>query len=210
LIYPLLYNGPIHYYARLVREEKIVLEQFDSYVKQTFRNRCTILGPNGVQTLSIPVKRKRGVKNLFRDIRIDNEKPWNRIHWKSLEAAYGSSPFFGIIRDDLLVYYERRYEFLVDLNRLLMERTLEIMGLDIPVTFTASFSEISGRDDPRQLFQPKMNDLVADPVFKPVLYHQVFSEKHGFHANLSILDLLFNAGPESLALLHKSFRTSDL
>jgi hypothetical protein len=207
LIYPLLYNGPVNYYARLVREDRIVLEQFDSYVKQTYRNRCTILGPNGVQTLSIPVKRKRGVKNHFRDIRIDYEIPWNRIHWKSLEAAYGSSPFFGIIRDDLVVFYERRHEFLVDLNRLLMERTLEIMGLHIPVTLTAAFSEISGEGDPRRYIQPKVDSLVADPGFEPVPYHQVFSEKHGFLPNLSILDLLFNAGPESLALLHKSLRT---
>ena len=207
MIYPLLYNGPVNYFARLVREDRIILEQFDSYLKQTYRNRCTILGPNGVQTLSIPVKRKRGVKDLFRDIRIDYEKPWNRIHWKSFEAAYGSSPFFEIIRDDLAVIYEKRYEFLVDLNRLLVERTLEIMGLCIPVTLTVAFSEITGQDDPRQFIQPKADDLVADPGFEPVPYHQVFSEKHGFHRNLSILDLLFNMGPESLALLYKSLRT---
>jgi hypothetical protein len=207
LVYPLLYNGPISYYARLVRENEIVLEQFDSYVKQTYRNRCIIIGPNGLLTLSIPVKRRRGTKNHFRDIRIDHEKPWNRVHWKSLVAAYGSSPFFEFIREELVQFYEKKFEFLIDLNRQLLDKTLNIMGLDIPLRLTAEFQEMTGEDDPRWFIHPKLEPGVADPMFNPVAYHQVFSDRHGFRANMSILDLLFNEGPGSLALLRKCIRT---
>jgi len=206
LIYPSLYNGPINYFARLVREEKILLEQFDNYTKQTYRNRCRILGPNGVLTLSIPIKRKRGMKSHFRDIRIDNDKPWTKIHWKSLEAAYASSPFFEYIRDDLAPFYEGRREFLVDLNRQMLEKTMHIMGLHNPVKLTQDFEEISGKEDPRYFIHPKIKTEVADPGFTPVVYHQVFSERFGFQSNLSILDLLFNEGPDSLSILKNSFK----
>lgn len=207
MIYPSLYNGPVNYFVRLVREDQILIEQFDSYTKQTYRNRCRILGPNGVLTLSIPVKRKRGMKSHFRDIRIDYDKPWNKIHWKSLVAAYASSPFFEFIRDDLAPFYEGRYGFLVDLNRQMLEKTLNIMGLDIPVQITHGFEGINGEDDPRHFIHPKIKTKVADPGFIPFVYHQVFSERFGFQANLSILDLLFNEGPDSLSVLKKSLKT---
>ena len=143
MIYPSLYNGPVNYFARLVREETILIEQFDSYIKQTYRNRCRVSGPNGVLSLSIPVKRNRGVKCLHRDIRIDYDKPWNKIHWKSLVAAYAASPFFEYISDDLVGFYEGRFDFLVDLNTQMLEKTLKIMGLDIPVKLTREFKEIT-------------------------------------------------------------------
>jgi hypothetical protein len=207
LIYPSLYNGPVNYFVRLVREDQILIEQFDSYTKQTYRNRCRILGPNGVLSLSIPIKRKRGMKSHFRDIRIDNDKPWNKIHWKSLVASYASSPFFEFIRDDLAPFYEGRFEFLVDLNMKMLDKTLQIMGLDIPVQLTHGFEEISGKDDPRHFIHPKIKTEVADPGYIPVAYHQVFSERFGFQSNLSILDLLFNEGPDSLSVLNKSLKT---
>ena len=207
MIYPSLYNGPVNYFARLVREETILIEQFDSYIKQTYRNRCRVSGPNGVLSLSIPVKRNRGVKCLHRDIRIDYDKPWNKIHWKSLVAAYAASPFFEYISDDLVGFYEGRFDFLVDLNTQMLEKTLKIMGLDIPVHLTREFQEITGEDDPRQFIHPKINTWVADPGFAAEPYHQVFSERFGFQANLSILDLLFNEGPDSLSVLKRSLRT---
>ncbi|MEN8155312.1 MAG: WbqC family protein [Bacteroidota bacterium] len=207
MVYPLLYNGPVNYFARLVREEHPLLEQYDNYLKQTYRSRCRILGPNGVHSLSIPVKRKRGKKSLFKEIRVDYDKPWNKIHWKSLVAAYGTSPFFEFIRDDLKPLYERRFEFLVDLNLQMLEKTVEIMGLAIPVRLSDAFTEITGKDDPRAFIHPKIDLVVADPSFSPVSYHQVFTEKHGFQPNLSILDLLFNEGPNSLSILHGSLKT---
>jgi len=206
LVYPALYNGPVNYFARLISESEIILEQFDNYTKQTYRNRCRIMGSNGVLTLSIPVKKKRGVKNLLRDIRIDYDTPWNKIHWRSLEASYAASPYFEYVKDDLVEFYDRKYDFLLDLNALLMDRTLQSLGLNIPISFSKAFSEISDTEDPRYFIHPKMDLAKIDPDFIPREYHQVFSDRQGFQSNLSILDLLFNEGPSALSLLRGTIR----
>jgi len=197
----------VNYFARLAREKEIVLEQFDHYTKQTHRNRCRIAGPNGVLTLSIPVKRRRGRKTLYRDIRIDYDTPWNKIHWRSLVASYASSPFFEYFMDDLAVYYERSYEFLLDLNLNLTEKILQQMNLDIPVKLSRYFSGFTGDNDPQFCISPKIDQAVADPGFIPIEYHQVFSDRLGFQPNMSILDLLFNEGPSALSVLLKSIKT---
>lgn len=207
LVYPALYNGPVNYFAHLVREQEIDLEQFDSYTKQTYRNRCMIMGPNGVLTLSIPVKRRRGVKNHLKEIRIDYDTPWNKNHWRSLVASYASSPFFEYFRDDLVTFYENKFEFLIDLNQQLLERTLQLLGLKILVCCSASFTEITGEADPRHFIHPKKEQTMVDPDFQPVVYHQVFADRLGFQANLSVLDLLFNEGPAALSILQKCLKT---
>lgn len=206
MIFPALYNGPVQYFARLVREEEIILEQFDSYTKQTYRNRCRIVGPNGTLTLSIPVKRIKGTKTLFKDVRVDYDTPWNRIHWKSLVAAYASSPFFEFFEDELLSFYEEKFGFLVDLNARLLDKTMELMGISVSIKLSEKFVALCGKEDPRHFIHPKLNILEADPLFTPCPYHQVFEEKLGFQPNLSILDLLFNEGPDSLIVLKKSLK----
>lgn len=206
MIYPLLYNGPVQYFSRLVREEEIFLEQYDNYIKQTYRNRCRIIGPNGLLTLSIPVKRIKGIKSQFREVRLDYDMPWNKVHWKSLVAAYASSPFFEFFIDDLCPFYEKRFEFLVDLNLALLEKTLQMMGIDIPLNMTQDFKAITGEKDPRYFIHPKLDPRETDPHFSPQDYHQVFKEKHGYQSNLSILDLLFNEGPATLSVLRSSLR----
>jgi hypothetical protein len=207
LIYPALYNGPVQYFARLVKEKEIILEQYDSYAKQTYRNRCNIIGANGLLTLSVPVKRVKGTKNLLREVRVDYHLPWNKIHWKSLVAAYAASPFFEFFRDDLAPFYEKHFTFLVDLNAALLGKTLQMMALDIPLALTKEFKTISGDDDPRNFIHPKLDTGKADSRFSPLAYHQVFEEKHGFQPNLSILDLLFNEGPRTTDVLKNSLRT---
>jgi hypothetical protein len=207
LIYPALYNGPVNYFARLVREKEIVLEQFDHYHKQTYRNRCKIMGPNGVFSLSIPVKKHHGAKTLMRDVRIDYDTAWNRNHWRSLVASYASSPYFELLADELAPYYERKFEFLIDLNRELLECCFEIMGLHIPITCSSSFTEIVKESDPRYFIHPKKREEVEDSDFMPIEYHQVFSDRFGFKPNLSVLDLLFNEGPTVPGILRSSLRT---
>ena len=207
LVFPALYNGPINYYARLVRQKEITLEQHDSYSKQSYRNRCLIMGPNGVIALSIPVIKWMGSKTLLKDVRIDYDSHWNRIHWKSLVAAYSSSPFFEYLADDLSPFYGRRFTFLIDLNHRLLEFSLVQLGIEIPVARSDSFAPITSEQDPRHFIHPKKNQAEADPGFNPEKYHQVFSDRHGFQSNLSILDLLFNLGPESLNYLQGSIRT---
>jgi len=210
LIYPALYNGPLNYFARLVREQEITLEQLDHYTKQTYRNRCKILGPNGVLSLSIPVKKKHGTKNLLRDIRIDYDMAWNRNHWRSLVASYASSPYFEYMSDELAPFFEKKYEFLIDLNTRLLEYSLNLLGLEIPLRHSLSFTEIVSPSDPRHFIHPKKIETVEDPDFQVIEYHQVFSDRQGFQANLSILDLLFNEGPAALGILRRSLRTYNL
>jgi hypothetical protein len=206
LVFPALYNGPINYYARLVRQKEIVIEQCDSYSKQTYRNRCMIMGPNGVISLSIPVIKMHGSKTLLKDIRIDYTTFWNKIHWKSLVASYASSPFFEYLADDLSPFYELKFEFLIDLNHQLLDHTLQHLGLEIPVRCSDSFTEMAAEQDPRLFIHPKKDQAVEDPGFRPEAYHQVFSDRLGFRSNLSILDLMFNVGPEALSYLQRSLK----
>jgi hypothetical protein len=207
LVFPALYNGPLNYYARLVNQQEILLEQHDSYIKQTYRNRCLVMGPNGLITLSIPVKRAKGTKTRMRDIRIDYDSNWNRIHWRSLAASYASSPYFEYLADELQPVYDSRFTFLLDLNQQLLEHTLGFMGLEIPVTRSTEFTPLESAMDPRHFIHPKKDQAVEDPGFLPREYQQVFSDRLGFHPNLSILDLIFNVGPEALSYLHASLKT---
>jgi hypothetical protein len=207
-VFPLLHNGPVHYFARLVSHQTIVLEQHDHYIKQTYRNRCRVLGPNGILTLSIPVKRVRGMKNKYRDIRVDYDSHWNRIHWKSMEAGYASSPFFALMADELEPFYHKEYTFLFDLNLDLLNKILELLQVRISLCFSEDFKEITRESDPRQLFHPKIDTIKRDPAFSPVAYHQVFSREPRFHENLSILDLLFNEGPGALTVLRSCLAES--
>jgi len=207
LVFPAFYNGPVNYYARLVRQQEIVLEQHDSYTKQTYRNRCLIMGPNGLITLSIPVKRQHGVKTRMRDIRIDYDTNWNKIHWRSLVASYASSPFFEYLADEINPFYQKNFEFLVDLNQELIEHTLGFLGLNIELRCSDTFTPLSLEGDPRHFIHPKKDQAVEDPGFLPEEYYQVFSDRLGFRSNLSILDLIFNVGPEALSYLQKSLKT---
>ncbi|MGW8314610.1 MAG: WbqC family protein [Bacteroidales bacterium] len=150
MVYPALYNGPINYYARLVREERIILEQHDHYAKQTYRNRFRIMGPNGIMTLSVPVKKRRGKKTLLRDILIDYDTPWNKIHWRSLMGAYAASPFFNLMKEEFFPFYQQQIRYLIDLNLGLIKTTLGLIGADIPVITSQEFmlSENSTDRDP--------------------------------------------------------------
>lgn len=166
-----------------------------------------IMGPNGVISLSIPVIRKRGEKTLLRDIRIDYDSNWNKIHWRSLIASYTSSPFFEYLADELHPFYEKSFDFLIDLNQELVEHTLGFLGLNIKVNCSDAFTPIKSGDDPRHFIHPKKDQTVADPGFLSKEYHQVFSDRLGFQSNLSILDLIFNEGPDALAYLQACLKT---
>ncbi len=207
LVFPSLYNGPINYYARLIREGQIILEQYDHYSKQTFRNRCRLMGPNGLMTLSVPVRRRRGEKTLMRDILVDYDTPWNKIHWRSMVGAYAASPFFNLMREEFLPFYHQHFRYLIDLNMGLITTTLGLIGTDIPVTVTQEFSMPSGANAEAPWYHSKKKVEETDPGFHPPEYHQVFSERFGFRSNLSILDLLFNEGPDTLMHLRQSLRT---
>jgi hypothetical protein len=191
---PTAYLPPIGYMARLVHSGSVVIEVWESYTKQTCRNHCNIYSPNGLQTLTIPVIKVNGNHTLTKDIRIANQIPWQINHWRSIETAYNNSPFFLYYQDFLLPFYQKKYDFLLDLNADLLKTIIKLLKLDIPVERSVAFCpdrDINGRE---MLVSKKSR-------FTNPLYHQVFTEKSGFIPNLSIVDLLFNLGNESLFYL---------
>lgn len=197
------YAPPVEYLVRLYRAEGQVayIEACESFVKQSYRSRCQIAGPNGMQTLSIPIE--HGRSNLIRDIRISEHGSWRHLHRGALMASYGSSPYFEYYWDDIAPFYERQYDFLWELNWELLHCLAGLIDLDISLAPTTDFAPIAGEPwDYRYSISPKAKIPPTDIHFRP--YYQPFAERHGFIAGLSAFDLLFNLGPESLLLLRDS------
>ena len=192
--YPLLptsYFGPIGYYAILLQNPNVVIEQYEYFIKQTIRNRCTIYGANGKLILSIPKQRKSSSKILVKDLKISYNHPWQKKHWKSINSAYRSSPFFEFYEDLLFPLYQKKETFLLDFNLNLQKVILECLQFDKNIAFTDSYNEHA------------MNSFTDSSSYKINFprYNQVFMKKHGFIPNLSIIDLLFNLGVESMQYL---------
>jgi hypothetical protein len=167
-------------------------------MKQTCRNHCHIYGPNGLQVLSVPVHKVNGNHTLVKDIRIVTSIPWQRLHLRSIETAYNNSPFFLYYKDEFIKVFQKKFEFLLDLNTHLLTIIFNILKIEKRVGFTQEFLKIPlGTGDYRKLLKQKKT--TSNNNFPP--YNQVFSSKYGFIADLSILDLIFNLGPESLNFL---------
>jgi len=194
------YLAPIQYYTKLLRYNKVFIEIHDHFIKQSYRNRCKIYGANGLLQLSIPVK-KENPKTKVKDIIIDYDTNWQKMHWKSIESAYRSSPFFEFYADDFIPYYSKKYKYLYEFNASMQETILSSIEMSPDIEFTKKFIEVDqfDYDDFRDIIHPKKK--INDPDFKIKKYNQVFIEKYGFIQNLSIIDLLFNEGPNALNLL---------
>ena len=200
------YLAPVEYYSKMVAYNKVVIEQHDHYIKQTYRNRCHIAGPEGVLNLSIPIIRPDTLKCKTKDIRISDHGNWRHLHWNALESAYNSTPFFEYYKDDFQPFYEKKYAFIADFNRELLLLICKLIDISPEIEYTAEYKTgfTAAEKDFRELIHPKKDFRVEDPEFTPIPYYQVFEERHGFLPNLSIVDLLFNMGPESLLVLSKS------
>lgn len=199
------YLAPVEYYAKLFAYDKVYVERFDSYMKQTYRNRCVIASAGGPQALTIPTEKGEGAKCLMKDIRISDHGSWRHVHWNAFVAAYKHSPFFDYYADDFHRFYEKRYDFLYDFNMELCHWMCEQIDLQPVMIPTDDYVAVpEGMDDYRERIHPKKVYTEADPDFSLVPYYQVFDAKQGFQPNLSIADLLFNMGPESLLVLRDS------
>jgi hypothetical protein len=177
------------------------LERCDYYVKQTYRNRCHIAAANGVMALSIPVEKSSGEKMLTRDVRISDHNDWQLQHWRSIESAYNSTPFFEYYKDDLYPFFEKKWTFLFDYNVEIQVKVLELLDIQPTLKYSTAYQqELDAEiEDLRESIHPKKEtDLY---VAKP--YYQVFEQRYGFQPNLSIIDLLFNMGNESILTLIK-------
>ena len=190
------YLAPIEYYTKLLAYDKVFIEQHDHYVKQTYRNRCTIAAPDGELALSIPTVKPDTPKCPLRDIRISDHGNWRHLHWNALSSAYNHTPFF-----------EKKYEFLVDFNEDLCHLVCSLIDIQPDMERTTSYktSFSADEDDFRERIHPQKAFREEDPQFTPQPYYQVFQERLGFLPNLSIVDLLFNMGPESVLVLRRDF-----
>lgn len=197
LIHP-TYFPSISHFAAIVQAEKVLFEIEDNFQKQTNRNRTYIYSPNGMQLLNIPIKHSKTTHQKTKDIRIENDFDWQKQHFKSLEAAYRSSPFFEYFEDDLLPIFEKKHHFLMELNLEVFDLIAKCLRMKIDYSTTNEyFHEINSDEitDCRFLANGK-KDLSQ---FES--YSQVFDDKYGFINNLSILDLIFNEGKFALDYL---------
>ena len=199
------YLAPVEYYTKLLAYDKVRVEQHDHYIKQTYRNRCTIAGPSGELALSIPTVKPDTLKCPMKDIRISDHGNWRHLHWNAIESAYNSTPFFEYYKDDFRPFYEKKYEFLLDFNEELRRLVCDLLDMQPAVVYTDHY-EPEVANDFRETIRPKHEG--EDPAFRPEPYYQVFREKFGFLPNLSIADLLFNMGPEGLVTLRASITGS--
>jgi len=188
LIHPTYFPSISHYIA-MVKAESVTFEMEDNFQKQTNRNRMYIYSPNGIQLLNVPVKHSINKHQKYKDVRIENDFGWQKNHFKSLEAAYRTSPFFEYFEDDFRPLFEKKQEFLMDLNLELFELINSSLGIKIEAKKTTEyFHDVTEYIDFRSLVNGKKDTTQIEE------YTQVFDDKHGFLNNLSILDLLFNEG----------------
>tara|TARA_B100000700_G_C15004801_1_gene838008 strand:- start:948 stop:1547 length:600 start_codon:yes stop_codon:yes gene_type:complete len=191
---PVSYLGPVKYYATIIQSDEIYIETKEHFIKQSVRNRCNILGVNGCQTLTIPKVRKSSSKTLISNINISNKSNWKKSHWMSIVSAYNSSPFFEYYKDELIHLYTKEDSILFNFNLKLTKTILGFLQLNKKLILTSSFQKyFNGLDLRESKFITKNQET----------YQQVFLEKNCFIPNLSILDVLFNLGPETTRYLER-------
>lgn len=183
------YFPSVSHFAVMAQSENIIFEMEDNFQKQTNRNRTYIYSPNGIQLLNIPVKHSKEAHQKTRDVLIENEFDWQKQHFKSLEAAYRSSPFFEFFEDDIRPIFEKEHTFLMDLNLEVLDIVTKCLRMKLEFSKTTEyFHEVENVQDFRYLANGKKDPNSFEK------YPQVFDDKHGFINNLSVLDLLFNEG----------------
>ena len=191
------YFPSIQYIGALIKAKEVSFTLESNYQKQTYRNRCSIYGANGKLNLTIPIQHtKRDGHQKDSSVKIMREENWQILHWKSLTSAYRSSPYFEFYEDELKEVFFRQPKKLMDYNIDLLECILSLLEIDLSYSFKESYSPLTPLEE--SLINAKKQSTISQPV-----YQQVFATKHGFIPHLSILDLLFNLGPQSINYLEQ-------
>ncbi|PQJ79039.1 WbqC family protein [Polaribacter porphyrae] len=187
------YFSPIAQYSEIEKADNVIFEMEDNFQKQSFRNRCYIYNGNGKQLLSIPVKHKiKEGRKKTKDTLIENAFPWQDQHFKSLQTAYRTSPYFEFFEDDIAPIFQKKYKFLHDINIDTYLFVTDALQLNQAFFKTESYLIETKEQDFRLLAERK-----HQPEKPTDIYVQMFDDKHGFMPNLSILDLLFMEGPNA-------------
>ena len=211
------YFGPVQWYQKLYRHNHVLIEQHETFLKQTYRNRCLIATTQGIQALTVPVIHSSDTEMV--NVKLSDHGNWRHLHWQALVSAYGESPFFEFYADDLRPFFEPRWKYLLDFNEAIREKMCELLDIHPHVELTTEYIHAIPdlRSPTRSLSPSTLNPAPStdyrtsinpkhpgeDPDFHPHRYYQVYEQKHGFLPNLSILDLLINMGPESIIVLSK-------
>jgi hypothetical protein len=198
VVLPIVYIGNINYYNVLLKnKENVVFDKHENYIKQSYHNRTQIYGANGKLSLIIPLE-KRNKRTPLRDIKIAYDEAWQKVHWKSFASAYRSSPYFEFYEHEFEHFYlGEKYECLIDFSLALQKVILKILNTNLDVKYTDDYKLIKGLDYRRSI-HPKIKP--SEPYPKQT-YIQVFDSKEGYIPNLSILDLIFNQGPNAISFI---------
>lgn len=198
VVLPMLYLPPVEYFAQLIKHKtNVLIEREEHFIKQTYRNRAHIYSPDGVLALAVPVVKGAKVHTKVKDVKISYDFNWQRLHWLSLQNCYRRSAYFEYYEDDFAVFYNGHYENLFDFNEQLLKLILRLLKIKVEYRYTDEYQpEYPGMADLRLTLNPK-----HPAQFDQKPYFQLFEERHGFLNNLSIVDLLFNHGPQAVNYL---------
>lgn len=189
------YLAPVGYFATMARYPAATIEKHETYIRQSFRNRCMIAAANGLLTLTVPVKRGSFHNVPIKDIEIDYSRRWVPVHTRSIVSAYRNSPYFDYYADEILGIIGTRTPKLLDLNMILTEHISGILDISTKISFSQTFTQPLGlADDLRYSVSPKVIDRYQNGIVFPT-YLQSFSDRYPFQHDLSIIDLIFNLGP---------------
>jgi len=196
-IFPTSYLPDIQYIALFLKNEAPEIELFETYKKQSCRTRCNVMTANGLQTLTVPIVKTNGNHTLTKDIAISYKEPWQQIHQRCLEAAYRKTPYFEYYFPYLEKAFTTKFDRLVDLNEFCLKFIFKVLKINKEIVYTNDFEPIQDANDYRvslSKWSPETTDLLK--------YYQVFSDRQPFVSNLSVIDLIFNEGPEAVNYLN--------
>ncbi|MBR3940105.1 MAG: WbqC family protein [Bacteroidales bacterium] len=193
------YFPPISYVAAMLDKQVVVVEQYETFPKQTYRNRAVVATANGLLSLTVPVVRINGNHTYTKDMAICYNENWAVKHWRAIESAYNSSPYFLYYKDEVEAILNKQYIGLVDLNMDILSFVFKKLKVAKDIMLSTDFvlaEDVATIEDYRNRFSPKNKEILQLPP-----YDQVFEDRYGFQSDISILDLLFNLGPDSLGYL---------
>ncbi len=197
-VLPMFYLPPVEYFSQLSRyNPDFLIEKHEHFPKQTYRNRANIYSPDGILTLVVPVAKGSKGHTPIKDVKISYDFNWQRLHWMSLQACYRRSAYFEYYEDDFAPFYESKETFLFDYNQQLLGMLLKLLKIKASPVYTESYQA-----DYPSLFDFRANiNSKKSSAFEQKPYFQLFEQRHGFFSNLSIVDLLFNQGPQAINYL---------
>jgi hypothetical protein len=197
-VLPMFYLPPVAYFAQLnTYKPDIVIESHEHFPKQTYRNRAQICSPDGALTLTVPVVKGSKLHTDIKDVKISYDFKWQRLHWMGLETCYRRSAYFEYYEDELAPFYQKKFYYLFDYNEQLLQLLLKFVKLPLTLPYTETYEATYPLlNDYRDIISTK-----KEFEFEQKPYFQVFEERNGFLKNLSIVDLLFSQGPQTINYL---------